>query len=205
MRLGINVPDDLIKRLEPLKPTTNISQICREAISKYVEASERASFKTKEDGMENVANNIAEKEKGIVIDWETLGLEDARLWSQKASISQWEKLFVRLDVFESQGRSPFENRFPIPHVEGTKQYYDRQHEYDTNDGWFIRQIEADESSNPYATAELEWYRGFLPYVMAVRRMVRQKIEADVKRQAEAWKSKKSELKNNIEFPSVLFE
>ena len=41
-RIGVNIPNELIKRLEPLKPEMNVSQICREAITRHLEAYERA-------------------------------------------------------------------------------------------------------------------------------------------------------------------
>ena len=42
MRIGINIPNDLHRRLEPLKQYVNVSQICREAIEDRIRCYERA-------------------------------------------------------------------------------------------------------------------------------------------------------------------
>ena len=42
MRIGINIPNELHRRLEPLKQHINISQICREAIEERIGCYEKA-------------------------------------------------------------------------------------------------------------------------------------------------------------------
>ena len=73
MRIGLNIPDDLLTRLEPLKPSINVSQICREAIEAYVDSYERASMKIEEDGTLEEAERIWRQEESRVVDWEELG------------------------------------------------------------------------------------------------------------------------------------
>ena len=55
MRIGVNVPDDLLKQMEPIKHMTNLSQVCREAIKDRVDAYERARARADREGMQEVA------------------------------------------------------------------------------------------------------------------------------------------------------
>ena len=41
MRIGINIPNELHRRLEPLKQYINISQICRDAIEDRIKCYEK--------------------------------------------------------------------------------------------------------------------------------------------------------------------
>ena len=42
MRIGINIPNELHRRMEPLKETMNVSQLCRDAITNHLEKYETA-------------------------------------------------------------------------------------------------------------------------------------------------------------------
>jgi hypothetical protein len=203
MRIGINIPDDLIKRLEPLKPNINISQICREAVTKYIELYERAEKQADIQPIMKKVSEAAQKEKVIFLDWETLGLEDAKLWSEKAKPDNWEQLFERLDALEGFGKSPFDSEFPVPRVAGAKTYIDRQYEYDIENGWFSQRLNSVD--NPYITARLEWQKGFLLYIIVIRRKVRQKVEADLKEQQGKFKRLKESLRANTEIPNSLLQ
>ena len=58
MRLGINIPNSLYKRMGPIKQRVNISQICRDAIEEWVNAYEGSLDKAKQDGMEELLKQI---------------------------------------------------------------------------------------------------------------------------------------------------
>ena len=42
MRLGINVPDELLRRVKEIRPRVNVSQVCRQALERYVDIAEQA-------------------------------------------------------------------------------------------------------------------------------------------------------------------
>ncbi|MBI2847039.1 MAG: hypothetical protein HYX82_04070 [Chloroflexi bacterium] len=166
MRIGINVPDKLLKRMEPVRQLMNLSQVCREAIESRVNAYERALVRAQRDGMETVAERLWQGQSAQTIDWEALGLEDGKLWVQLASQKDWEYLLHRLEVLKRQQRSP--GSWVVPYLVGTKTFSDRWHE---NKEWFYRQYELDENTDHHQQAESAYTRGLLSYLTAVWQMV----------------------------------
>jgi len=202
MRIGINIPNDLVRRLGPFKQFVNISQVCRDAIYEYVALQERAQKQAESDEVDKLATRLFDEKKTNTVDWELFGLQDAKEWSSRASKDDWDVLFDRLDYFEEQGISPFDGQIRrIPRVEGVKDYYDRQYEIDVDDGWFAQRIY--EEANPYIVAQSEYQSGFLAYIMIIRQKVREKLMADLKAQEEKIRQMKSNLKSNVEIPQVL--
>ena len=94
MRIGINIPKELHQRLQPLKGTMNISQICREALEAHVEKYEEYTGWLDSDGAKDLVADICEKElerKALVeVDWETIGYKDAKDWVQAATLADWD-------------------------------------------------------------------------------------------------------------------
>ena len=118
MRIGLNIPDDLLTRLEPLKPSINVSQVCREAIEAYVDSYERASMMIENDGTLQEAERIWRQEESRTIDWEELGYVDGKAWVERAELEDLENLFHNLGVAKRKNREPF-----IPfwrYIPGTK-------------------------------------------------------------------------------------
>ena len=52
MRIGINVPDELLKELKQVRPEVNVSQVCREALANRVEVARRAADRAIGDGVD---------------------------------------------------------------------------------------------------------------------------------------------------------
>lgn len=174
MRIGINISDDLRKRMKPLMVVSNISQICRDAIKAYVENYERAQERAKRDGMEEVAERLAKKMAPPLVDWGTLGLEDARLWVELAKPEDFKRLLYRLDNFKDRERSPWET--VIPHVWGSMSFYEREREHQE---WLRWVDESDDSEFlHYLTAKSEYEQSYLNYILAVWQMVKERIAAN---------------------------
>jgi hypothetical protein len=201
MRLGINIPNDLIKRLEPLKPFINISQLCRDVILKYVSLYEKAKQQSDNDATDKVVKSLFEANTPIVVDFELDGLQDAKQWETKASPDDWERIFEHLDYYEREGKSPFDQRVSIPRIEGVKTYYDRQYEYDTDDGWFAQRI--NDPKNPYEVAQLEYQRGFLTYIIIIRQKRNELQKTYLKTKMDQHKRAKSDIKTRVEVPKTL--
>ena len=168
MRIGINLPNDLLKRIEPLKPTINVSQICRDAIEVYATRYERAQEHVDTDGTRSVADGFAEEEEGEVVDWDELGYQDARDWVLVATLTDVKNLFHNLEVSRRLNRTGFIPFFRF--IPGTKTFWDRQAEHQD---WFIRQIEEDEAANYHLQAREEYDRAWLAYVTVVWERVQQ--------------------------------
>jgi hypothetical protein len=203
MRLGINVPDDLIKRLEPMKPFINISKLCRDVITDYVLLLEKAKKQADNEATDKIINTLFEARKPVVVDWELLGLQDATLWASLAGSDDWDLLFEKLDYYEREGKSPFDARMSIPRVKGAKTHYDRLDEYDVDNGWFEQRI--NDPTNPYIVAQLNYQRGFLSYIIIVRQKVLEQLKAYIKTKEEKMKQLKSELKMHVDIPKTLQE
>ena len=177
MRIGIKVPNDLLKRMEPLKQMgVNISEVCREAIKARVETYERARERAKQDGMEEVAIRLRQELDSYEVDWEGLGIEDAKLWVQKASLSDFEWFAYNLKACRNGGMPP--GPWMVPHTPETRLDYVRRHEHRE---WFDRQLQLSEGPNPYLQAREDYNRGWTSYVMAVWEMTNKPIEGKDKR------------------------
>ena len=184
MRIGLNIPDDLLTRLEPLKPSINVSQICREAIEAYVDSYERASMKIEGDGTLQESERIWHQEESRTVDWEELGYADGKAWVEKSELEDLENLFRNLGVAKRKNREPF-----IPfwrYIPDTKDFGHRRGEHAE---WFIWQCELDENGNPYIRAEREYTRGWLAYVTAVWQHVDQRRRARAKEMVDQRKSR----------------
>ncbi len=168
MRIGINVPTDLLKRMEPLKQMINISQVCREAIQAQVDAYERARERARQDGMEEVATTLQQELQRYDLDWEALGHEDAKIWVQKASLKDFEHFAHNLKVGRSKGRTP--GIWMAPILPETKSYGERAGEHKE---WFTRQSELELEYDYHQQAQHDYERGWTSYVISVWEMAKE--------------------------------
>ena len=173
MRIGINIPNDLLKRMEPLKQMINISQVCRDAIQAQVDTYERARERAKQDGMEEVATTLHQELQRYDLDWEALGHEDAKIWVQKASLKDFEHFAHNLKVGRSKGRTP--GIWMAPILPGTKSYGERAGEHKE---WFMRQSELELEYDYHQKAQHDYERGWTSYVISVWEMAKQPIAGE---------------------------
>lgn len=162
MRLGINIPNSLYKRMKPLKHMVNISQICRDAIEEWVNAYEQGSEQVKQDGIDEVVEQLKQAWKPYIVDWEEVGREDARMWAKKATTENFEHFAHNLRVGRGHGRIP--GVWMAPHLPGTPFYGQRQAEHDK---WFEQQFDENSDANPYLTAGEDYERGWTSYLIAI--------------------------------------
>ena len=148
--------------------------------------------------MHKIAERLGDMLVPQQIDWELLGIEDARLWVQLAKLEDFEYLIHRLEVLEKQGRSPYE--VPIPRIEGVKFFELHSYDYDE---WFDKQIEANDEINPYVEAKLEYQRGKVSYILSVWNMAREIASKRFKQESLAREKAKVEAKNKVEIPERL--
>lgn len=176
MRIGINIPNELIERLKPLKSTHNISEICREALKNYIESYENASQGKGGDEMTALANRLYQEfaKKTPRVNWESIGRENARKWAEGASLQDFEDVIHNITIHRRKGAEPgeFLGHWRIP--EGCR-FEDAENK---QKGWFDRQFELDERPNYYMIAKQDYNRGWVSYLTAVWQMVRSRIKAD---------------------------
>ena len=164
----ITLENSLYKRMSPIKQVVNISQICRDAIEEWVYAYERSMEKAKQDGMEEIANELSEAWKPYKVDWQAIGREDARIWAQKAKPEHFEHFAHNLRVGRGHGRTP--GIWMAPILPDTPFYGERQGEHKK---WFIQQFELVLDANPYLIAQEEYERGWTSYLIAILNMAKQ--------------------------------
>jgi hypothetical protein len=198
MRIGINIPDELIKKMEPLKKVTNVSQVCRNSIKTYVEAFERAKARIEKDGINKVADRLSNELVPPVVDWELLGIEDAKTWVQLAKVDDFQCLLEKLKVLEGQGKSAYEAT--IPRVQGVKVFEQRSFEHGA---WFDKQTESDPMINPYVEAKLTYQRGKISYILAVWRMAQSMSQEKYKAQIDELQKAKQRAQDQICVPDGL--
>ena len=127
MRIGINIPNELHRRMEPLKSYINVSKICREVIEERVASFEKGLG---DPAVAQAIDQAWEEERKmrdvIDVDWWSLGCQDARSWAVAATLSDWERLQERLGGIRRQGSSAREVH--PPYLGGVKNFGDRFHE-----------------------------------------------------------------------------
>ena len=107
MRIGINVPDELLKELKQVRPEVNVSQVCREALANRVEVARRAADRAIGDGVDEHVQRLdrSATKPPIEPDWEAYALDDARAW-------------VRTVTPETLGAVYLSGRFPSKRAPG---------------------------------------------------------------------------------------
>ena len=183
MRIGINVPDELLKQVKQVRPEVNVSQVCREALADRVELARRAAARAVSDG---VATHVQRLDRSVAKpptepDWEVYALDDARAWVRSVTPEAWERFIYQADVLGREGRDETEMVSLWSHGDGVVGFERR---LDENTGWLIREHEIDlesgANSNPRERAAREYGRAWLGYAYEVRRLVdkRRKDEYD---------------------------
>ncbi len=88
-RVSISLPEDLMKRLEPVKEKLNISQVCREALERRVAMFERSASKEgQETGRQEVVMRLRDERASLETRWEDLGRRNAAVWLGTASYEE---------------------------------------------------------------------------------------------------------------------
>jgi hypothetical protein len=197
MRIGINVPNELIERFKPLKSTHNISEICRDALKNYIESYETASQGTGGDEMTAIANRLYQEynQKTPRVDWEAIGRGNAKKWAEGASLQDFDDVIHNITIHKRKGAEPgeFLGSWRIP--EGCR-FEDAQRKHED---WFERQFELDERPNYYMLAKQNYSKGWVSYLTAVWQMVRSRIKDD----DVTWERARQQSKPNPEIPANL--
>ncbi len=193
MRIGINIPKDLHQRLQPLKGSINISQICREALEARVDKYEEfVGWLDSEHAKEAIAG-ICDKEmqrKAIVeVDWETIGYQDAKDWVQGATLPDWDywnrcrnhpdrsnQNFIWLHGRHVRS-SKTRGEFVTP--DGAKTFFQRHREYmdlihDQDDEfweWMHEQYDGLGPLYEWESSEQAYGRAWMTYTSAVWEMI----------------------------------
>lgn len=170
MRIGINVPDKVVKLIKELDPDANISQICREALSSHTAALERARVEIADEDMDEIIEHLMQSETypHIEPDWAGFAWQDARDWVATIKPRYWHHFLDRYDHHKGNSRELYLHADFCREKE-VKRLTDRMLE---NDDWFWGQAVMGGNAarqKAYEKAENEYRQTFLAYVNEVRR------------------------------------
>ena len=180
MRIGINVPNELLRRLEPLKPELNISQVCREALEAKAESYEQMQARLDDAGVQAAVARVWEQEKEfltiIEVDWTALGYQDAKAWVQAAHRKHWDYLHHDQTANKEKGRPERAVRPSL--VPGVKNFDQRFSDYERNimnqSDEFLDWLYDEDKYADRQVAHLEYMTAWMAYTKAVWELVRQK-------------------------------
>ena len=168
MRIGINVPDELLQKVKETQPPVNVSQVCRDALECYVEVSDRARAQTVADGVDEHVIRLAKSVQTPMIepDWEAYALDDARDWVQAVTPESWQQFMHQCEVLRRKKRDEAEMVDIWSQDGDCKGLLLRLQQHRE---WFELQFESDVVVDPYDKAREEYSRAWLGYVYEVRR------------------------------------
>ena len=202
VRIGINIPNELMKRLEPLKRELNISQVCREALTAKAEGHERMLSRLENDDVALAIDRHLEQEKellaAISFDWQTLGWEDAACWVKAASDDNWNDFLEDIAWLDENDKPHWEIR-PL-FIDGVKHLHHREMELhgcmeqarQRNPG-FDRWLRQRQGGIDYQAIKREYMTAWTAYISAVWERYRQPLveylETVEKERLEAWRNR----------------
>lgn len=202
MRIGINVPNELLQRVKAIRPEVNVSQVCREALESRAALAERAKEQACADGMDMHAPRLAESDRASMVepDWAGMALEDARDWVRGANPDLWFELWQEYDELQGEGqdtrrviqfwsgavRDP--EYFDVENVRA-KRFGDRRN---SNEDWLFQPVRRGSPavrarvSQTYDSllqeAEDKYFNTWTAYVLEVRRMMDDYLKSERERQ-----------------------
>jgi len=187
MRIGINIPNELMKRLEPLKPELNISQVCREALAakadKYETAISSLGGVQTETALE-LANAEEIRRRSIIeVDWERLGYVDAVAWVKAAEWKDWRSWNNRREWLKRQDRPLWDG---MPHIsragkwEKVKDFWERWTDFTSliseQSDDFLDWLYDDDLYPDQESAQREYGEAWLTYTEEAWRLIQQRRE-----------------------------
>ena len=203
MRIGINIPNELLARVKAIRPEVNVSQICREALEERVRNAERVKEQIAADGIVEHALRLAEVDEHLLIepDWVGFALEDARDCVRNITRKEWDFFCYQRDVLKRQGRGDENWHAEDPPGKSGKGFWKRRSE---NAEWFIAKYERDLDSTAVARARDEYCRTWMAYMEEVRRKLELYVAEEHKKLQEE-REKESLTRRTPELPPQLLD
>ena len=184
MRIGINVPNELLHRVKRIYPEVNVSQVCREALEYLANLAERTAAQAASDGVDYHVERLdkAVPKPLVEPDWVAYALRDARDWVRNIRTEGWERFIVQLDALRKQGRDGLDmvdiwSQSSSVYADGVKGLRDRLKE---NEEWFIEQYEAEAMTGISSHIDLhqkaieQYGRAWLGYISEVKRLLKKR-------------------------------
>ncbi len=196
MRIGINVPTQLMERVKEIEPRVNVSQVCREALEDLVATDERAKAQAAFDGIDEHVARLVESGNAPMIepDWDAQGFEDAAHWVSTVTPEEWEQFIYQSDALRKQGGNEADMVDVWSHRGENCGLHYRL--YDEHREWFTHKIKLQfvtgEKVDTHKKPRQAYARAWLGYVNEIRRKIEQHYRDEYQRvQTERAKHKQS--------------
>ena len=183
MRIGINVPDDLLDKVKEVLPAGKVSQFFRDALQDRIKEEQRVKERVRDDGLDA---EIAQLARGTELpqepDWEGLAWDNAASWIKQVTPEDWNELLDLLDERRKEGKSEDiyvglrDSEYEIQGITPRLMKYEK---------------ELWRAAPPSARAKLvldakdrcwrEYNRAWLGYVYEVRRLIEQRRKEQYER------------------------
>ena len=170
MRIGINVPDKIIKLIKELDPEANISQICREALTSHTAALERGKMDISDEDLDDIIEHLEQSapHPQIEPDWAGYAWQDAQDWVKTITPRHWHYFLDRYDYYKENSRQLYQHAQFLSQRETMSCSNRLMENYD----WFWRQaVIGGNLARQKASekAENDYTRTWLAYVNEIRR------------------------------------
>ena len=186
MRLGTNVPDELLRRVKEIRPRVNVSQVCRQALERFVDIAEQAKAQAAADHVDAQVDRLAQDVKAPPIepDWGAYALDDARDWVREVTPEGWKMFIYQSDFLRRQGRDEAEMVDIWSGGGNDRGLTYRMYVMGENSEWFEYRLEEQFESggpDPHVKAREEYSRAWLGYVNEVRRKLENRYKEEYDR------------------------
>ena len=207
MRIGINVPNELIQRIKAVQPDVNVSQICREAIQNLAKRHERVEDWLANDGSIQRVLEFAKEHEELYRepDWEVLALEDAREWVSTIPKDGWDRFLYDVEFLERQGRTDFEGLVMGNHYHWNEKgfYFHRNKNSEWQERIYQKEEKFGVSTGFGSEAKEIFERAWVAYVTEVRRQYLEYLK-EIKEQTLNQRKQALESQPSPEMPEGLF-
>ena len=205
MRVGINVPDELLRRAKEIRPPVNVSQACRDALERQVEASDRARAQAAADGVDGHVKRLAGflGSPKIEPDWAGYALKNVRGWVRTVTPERWQQFIYQSNFLRAKKRDEAEMvEIWSAHGGGMDLFQCLAEHSEWFEDQFEQRFESDSATDPYVRAREVYCSTWLSYIYEVRRLLEEHHRAQYERvMAEREECRRS--LETLELPSQL--
>lgn len=205
MRIGINVPNELLQRVKAIRPEVNVSQICREALESRAAEAERIAAQVESDGLEEHIRRFAHRNEVRLTEpnWKAMAIQDARDWVRAVDVDLWFDFWEEHDAHKEGeyhlgviGHWIAQADLDASHVRKNT-YWDTTTQHPRR--WRLYAWDAQQK------AQEDYNRTWLDYVLEVRRKLDEYNEAEHQKWLAKGEEEIAEARQSMELPPRLVE
>ena len=184
MRIGINVPNELLKQVKEAFPSVNVSQFFREALQDRIKEEQRVKERVRTDGMDAPIGRLAQ-ETGLPPkpDWEGLAWDDAATWVRNVTPEDWSDFVEDMDTLRQEGNPQDLHLRAWSLQNGSKGFVGHLADYQAQltNAVAPRSWVSSARTDAWDRGQREYNRAWLDYMYEVRRLIEQRHKEEYER------------------------